>query len=205
VGERLGREVRERRSTPERERGPQDLGCTPGITGGEELATLAEEALETAEVDLLALERDPVPVSMRLQSPVAERFAELRNVDVDAVESARRRLVLPEGVDEAVRRDDLAAVQEKDGEQRALLAASDLERLPTRECLEGTEDPEVQRVVGIRQVTPLSPALNRPASEIQALLKGTSPCSSLTLRHTRDHDIYSLPGRLSSTAAQEEK
>ena len=84
---------------------------------------------------------------MRLQPAVAECFAELRDVDMDAVEGACGRLVLPEGVDQAVRRDDLGAAQEEDREKRALLARSDLERLSARERLEGTEDAELERVV----------------------------------------------------------
>jgi len=80
---------------------------------------------------------------------------------------------LPEGVDQAVRRDDLAAVQEEDCKQRALLPRSDLERPSPRECLEGAEDAELQRVFRNRQATPLSTALKRRASRIQALLKRT--------------------------------
>ena len=68
--ERLGREVRKRRSAPERECGPQGLRCTLGLACGEELSTLAEQALETGEVELLGLERQQVPVPARLQAAV---------------------------------------------------------------------------------------------------------------------------------------
>jgi hypothetical protein len=103
VCERLGREVRKRRSTPECERGSQGLRCTLGLALGEELSTLGEQALETAEVELLGLEREQVPMPTRLQAAVTERLAELRDVDVDAVESARGRAFLPERVDQTVR------------------------------------------------------------------------------------------------------
>ena len=177
LGERLGREIRERRPAPETECCSQGLCGGSGLTCGEKLSTLSEQALKTAEVDLLGLDREPVTMSTRLQAPVTERFAQLRDVDVDAVERARGRPALPERVDQAVCRDDFAAAQEKDREQRALLSRSDLEWRSACECLEGTEDAELERVFRSRQVPPLSSAHKRRASEIQGLLKRADRCS----------------------------
>ena len=117
-----------------------------GLAIGEELSTFAEQALETTEVELLGLEREQVPMPPRLQMPVTERLAELRDVDVDAVEGARGRVVVPERVDQAVGRDDLAGAQEKHGEQRPLLAGADLERLSALRDLEWAENAELQRI-----------------------------------------------------------
>ena len=160
--ERLGREVRKRRSSPKGKCGPQRLRCTFGLALGEELSTLPEQALETAEVELLRLEREQVPMPARLQTPVPERLAELRDVDVDAVEGARGRAFLPERVDQAVRGDDLAGAQEKECEQRPLFARAYLERLPALGHLERAEDAEFDRLVTTGQVASL-PCVSRPA------------------------------------------
>ena len=130
LGERLGREIRERRPAPETECCSQGLCGGSGLTRGEKLSTFSEHALKTAEIDLLGLDREPVTMSTRLQAPVTEGFAQLRDVDVDAVERARGRPALPERVDQAVCRDDFAAAQEKNREQRALLSRSDLSGVP---------------------------------------------------------------------------
>ncbi len=113
----------------------------------------------------------------RLQAPVAERLAELRDVDVDAVEGARGRAILPERVDQAVRGDDLACAQDKQCEERPLLAHADLERLPALGHPKRAEDAELERVVTSSQAASLSTALKCRASGIQALLKRTRTCS----------------------------
>jgi hypothetical protein len=95
-----------------------------------------------------------------LETPVTERLAELRDVDVDAVEGARRRRFLPERVDQPVTRDDLAGVEEKECEQRPLLACAQLERLPAVAHLERAEDAEFDRVVTTGQ------AAQRHASQL---------------------------------------
>ena len=181
--EGLGREVRKRRSAPERECRSQGLRRALGLALGEELSTLAEQALEPAEVELLGLERKQVPLPTRLQTPVAERLAELRDVDVDAVEGARGRVFVPERVDQAVRGDDLAGAQEKECEQRPLLARADLERLPALGRLERAEDAELDRVVTSGQAASFSARLKRRTSRIQALLKSTTTCSGRSFWH----------------------
>ena len=120
----------------------------------------------------------------RLQMPVAERLAELRDVDVDAVEGARGRAFIPEHVDQAVRGDDLACVQEKDCEQRPLLARAYLERLPALGHLERAEDAELHRVVTTGQAASIPARLKRCASGIQALLKRNGTFSGLVANGT---------------------
>src|SRR5918994_2237027 len=102
--ERLERDVRERRAAPQSERCSQRLGRKVGLARGEQLSTVAEQALEPAEVELLGLECEQVAAPVRLQAPVAERLTELRDVDVDAVEGARRRALAPQRIDQAIRR-----------------------------------------------------------------------------------------------------
>ena len=110
-----------------------------------------------------------------LQMPVPERLAELRDVDMDAVEGARRRFFVPERVDQAVRRDDLAGVQEKHREQRSLLAGTDLERLFALTDLEWAENSELHRVRPAGHETSFSAHLKRGTSGAQGLLKRAAP------------------------------
>ena len=72
----------------------------------------------------------------RVQTPVAQRLAEVRDIDVNAVERARGRILLPERVDQPVRRHHLTCAQEKDCEQCSLLARAHLEWLPALGHLE---------------------------------------------------------------------
>ena len=53
--------------------------------------------------------------------------------------------LVPERVDQPVRRDDLAGAQEKQREQRPLFAGADLERPAALPDLERAEDAELQR------------------------------------------------------------
>src|SRR5215217_5842069 len=120
--EGLERDVRERGAVPQSERRSQRVGRTIRLARGQQLSTVHKQALEPAEVELLGLEREQVPAPVGLQAPVAERLTELRDVDMDAVESARRRALTPKRIDQAIRRHDLARAQEKEHEQRPLLA-----------------------------------------------------------------------------------
>ena len=63
--ERLECEVGERRPTPESKCGAQPIGGGGGVAGGERLAPLQGEILETPEVELLRREFDRVPRSAR--------------------------------------------------------------------------------------------------------------------------------------------
>ena len=75
---------------------------------------------------MVGLELEQIAMSPGLQLSVAEHLAELRHVDVDAVDRARRRNVLPERVDQAIGRDDLVSAQEEHCQQRPLLAGPDV-------------------------------------------------------------------------------
>lgn len=109
---------------------------------------------------MFGLEREQVPMPTRLQAPVTERLAELRDVNVDAIDRARGRVFVPKRVDQPVCGDDLARTQEKECEQRPLFACADLERLPTLGHLERAKDAEFHRVVTTGQ------AASFPASQV---------------------------------------
>jgi hypothetical protein len=102
--------------------------------------------LETCEVELFGLQMEHVPVAARLEPAVPEGRAQPRHVDVDAVGGTCRHAFTPEGVDQAVRRDDVAGVQEQERQERRLLAGAHMERSPVRGHLERAEKTEVECV-----------------------------------------------------------
>ena len=96
---------------------------------------------------------------------------------MDAVEGARGRVFVPERVDQAVGRDDLAGAQEKHNEQRSLLAGTDLERLSTLTDLEWAENAELHRVRPAGHEASFSAHLKLGTSGAQGLLKRAGPDS----------------------------
>ena len=124
LGEGLEREVAERRTAPQRQRASQPRGPGLGVARGQGAATLRRQELETVKVDLLGRGLQAVTRPLRHDHPgVADRFAELRHVHLDAVRRRPWRLAAPELVDQAVDRDRLVRVQEEDREQRTLFRA----------------------------------------------------------------------------------
>ena len=53
-----------------------------------------------------------------------------------------RRALLPQGVDQPVPGHDLIGVEEQHGEERPLLRAAEIERLPAGDHLQRAEDPK---------------------------------------------------------------
>ena len=74
-----------------------------------------EQLLEAVDVELLGLEQQPVAASLGDYAPVSQHFAQLRDVDVDAVEGTRRRGVAPECLDQAVGGDGFSIVEQENG------------------------------------------------------------------------------------------
>ena len=73
--------------------------------------------------------RERVPVSPRLERVVAERLAQSRHVDLHALGRGTRRLLTPELVDDPLRRDGLAAMEQQQGEHRPLLRRPEVDPL----------------------------------------------------------------------------
>src|SRR4029450_2596746 len=96
-----------------------------GVARGKRGPALAEEELESGQVDLLGLNCEHIPTSARQQLCATERLAQVRDVDAEAVQGARGRAAVPEGVDRAVGGDVLPRIQEEKREQRALLSDAD--------------------------------------------------------------------------------
>jgi hypothetical protein len=111
LGERLVRELRQRRPAPERER----LLVPP----------LANEPFEAVHVDLVWVDAQDVAGRLRGEHPVREHLAQPRDVHLHARDGGLGRALAPEFIDEAVARNDLVRVQEEHGEECALFRAAE--------------------------------------------------------------------------------
>jgi hypothetical protein len=103
-----------------------------------------DEPASTFDVELAFLDAKPIPRRLRLETAGTERLSELRDVDLDRFRRRLRRLVLPDRVDQVVLRNDPVRLEKKQSEDSALFLPAEVERLPAREHLERTEDPELQ-------------------------------------------------------------
>ena len=148
--ERLVGEVGERRPAPERQR-----LLEPRRGGGRLFVPrLFDECLEARRVERIDAQR--VPRRLREQRAVPEHPPQPGDVALHVLRRRRRRDLAPELVHEPVDRDDLAAAQEQDSEQRPRLAGRKLERPVVAGDLERAQDPELERTINRRQ-----PIVNR--------------------------------------------
>ena len=145
LGERLERELGQRRSTPEAERFVQGSRRTLGIALCERIPPLAEPALEAVQVELGRLDREQVAGRAGQQSLRGQQLAQPRDVDLQALHRGFGRLVAPELVDQTIARQDVVCVHEEQRKQRALLGARERQQpLPVMD-LERTQDPVLHR------------------------------------------------------------
>ena len=104
-----------------------------------------DERLEAREVEVAGLERDRVPRRVRDDRVAGpERAPQPGHVDLERLGGGRRRLVAPQHVDEARRRDRLLAMGEQQRrEQRALLGGLELDRAVRPVDAQRSEDREL--------------------------------------------------------------
>jgi hypothetical protein len=128
---RLVREIRERWSVPEVER----------------LCELAsrDESAEAFQVVVLRFDTKDVTVRRRLEARTSigvrsEEFPQSRNVDTEARAGFGRRVLVPNGIDQALSRHELVGVQQQDRQDRSLLSPTKSERLTGRGDLQRAED-----------------------------------------------------------------
>src|SRR5215211_8993583 len=110
-GERLVQEIRERRSTPERQRPVRGL---PGTAVAAAIRGIADQPLEAESIDHLGIEPQLVGATVRhdLRAALArEQLAQLRDVELDVLRGARRLLLTPQTLDHPVHRDRRVGVQ----------------------------------------------------------------------------------------------
>ena len=128
LGEVVVGEVGEGLAAPELECLP-DRGLRAGrISAGEPFSSLLQQRSEAIAVELTRLDDQEVAVPARLQAlPLAERPTHARDLRLDALDGAGRRLVRPERLDEAVDRDDLVRMEQEHRNEEALLAAAEVD------------------------------------------------------------------------------
>ena len=145
------REIGERGSAPERERFEQRPSRQPRTPCAQSASALLNEPLKSFGVELVRLHPEEVAGGPRDQkallvasgAPTSQRLAQLGDVDLDDLHGCRRRVTVPELVDQTINRDDLVSVEQQDGQQRSLLDATQGNLAPLRPDLNRPEDPKL--------------------------------------------------------------
>ena len=137
--ERRLAEIRERRPAPERERLAQRLGRGGGCLASRPF----DELREALEVELAGLDAEEVARPAGDDSVGAEQLAERVHRHLEGVCGRLRRILAPEGVDQALARNDRVGVEEQKREQRPLAPAADGEDAAVLLDLERAEQPEL--------------------------------------------------------------
>ena len=138
--ERVVGEVCKRRPAPQRERLVQPVRGSLRIRS----RRLVAQPLEAVEVEPAGLDPQRVPGRPRQDHVGAERPAQLRDVDVEALRGVRRRMRAPDVLDQPVGRDDLVRVHEQHREHGARLAFRQRQRAVLADRLERPEHLERQ-------------------------------------------------------------
>jgi hypothetical protein len=119
---------------------------------------LLDEIVELVEVELLVLEVQLVPAGPRAQDlRLTQRTAKSGDMRAERRSGARRRLGAVQILDQVLVRDHLTAMEEKDGEQRALAGNR---RAPAVAPLLDDEWAEDFEFHGLPLVTRLQPDCN---------------------------------------------
>jgi hypothetical protein len=113
-GERLVGEVGERVAAPQSQCRAEELARARRVAICKPLSRFFDQRLEPLAVDLSGRRQEHVAAAARLQHIAAERLAQVRDVDLDRLRRRRRWPLAPELVDQAIARDDFAAMQQQD-------------------------------------------------------------------------------------------
>ena len=144
LGEGVEREIGERVSTPERER----VGGARRSARRLACARLGEQLLEAHAVERLRVDVEHIPGWSRGERQViAQQRSESVRVCLQGVLCLLRRRFRPEGVDQAVDRDDTAVIHEQHREERPWLRGAQGHRRAVAPDLQGPEHPKLHRHV----------------------------------------------------------
>ena len=157
LGELVEGELGEHGATPERESLVEKGDGRRRIVVFQRPVSFARKPLELDRVDLRRVAPQHVPGVSRFDHAAdgaATRFeqaAQMRDVPLQCLGRRRRRPLAPERIDQHVRRDDLAATEGEDSQERSLASSRNLD-LPARRVakLERAEDPELHLTPGRR-------------------------------------------------------
>ena len=141
--EALVGEIGQRLPTPQRKRLAQAPVGDRRVTRGKRALAAGHQRLKTADVNLLALDREQITVSPRQDHIVAERLAQLRDVALNDLDRARGRPLAPQLVDQPIGRQHLAAVNQQHSQQRTLLSAAQRDQATILRDLKRPKYPKV--------------------------------------------------------------
>jgi hypothetical protein len=131
--ERFVAELRQRLSSPERERIVEQRRTPHGLTGPGGV----DEAPDASQVELLWLEPHDVARRAGLDHVRTERLSQLRDEVLERGHRRRRWIPLPERLDETVERDDPSRLEQEHREQGPLLRTADRDRFAICASLQG--------------------------------------------------------------------
>ena len=155
LGERLGRQVGERRPAPQSQGLAHHGGGLLGLPCGERSPSLLDELREALRVELAGSQTQAIARRRRLDDvAVAERFAQPRDVHLDGLDRARRRLLAPQRERQSLGADRLTGVQQQQGQDRARLDPTQGQRSLLAANFKRPQDPELHRA---RRTLPASP------------------------------------------------
>src|SRR6185437_10789183 len=98
---------------------------------------------ELEEVDGVRLDDESIAGRRRLERTFRQELPELRDVNLEGVARCVGRLVAPEGIDEAITRDDPIWIQEQNREQGAPLLPSECDGLAVQAHGDRAEEAEL--------------------------------------------------------------
>ena len=152
--ERLEGEIRERRAAREPQRFAQQRRRVLGLAAGKRALPVVEQPLEALGVELAGRHLEEISRRCRAEDVrPAERLAQPRHVDLDALDGARRRVLAPQRERQAIGAHRLVGVQQQHGEDRTGLDTSQGHRSVLAVDLHGPEYPKLH---GVRRKLPPS-------------------------------------------------
>src|SRR5205085_9161907 len=105
-GERLGRQLREGWATPHAERPVEGLQRALGRMTCQRLPTGEDQVLEPCNIELVRVDFEFVPRRMaanaRTRAGRLQRLSQVRQIDVERVNSSRRGFVTPEHLNKSI-------------------------------------------------------------------------------------------------------
>ncbi len=145
LGERLVAEVGQGRPPPQGQRLGQGVGGLGGGPVGQGLATLGEQALEPAQVDLVGDGPEQVPGRPGDQPPLGQGPAQPRHGRLEGVGRPRGRVLAPQLHQHALAGHDLVGVQDQQGEHGPLAGSPVRDRPPAVRQLQRTQEANLHR------------------------------------------------------------
>jgi hypothetical protein len=143
AGEVLVGEVGQGLASPQLERRPEALCGHSGISALVRLPSLAGEPVEAVGVHLFGWHLEHIASAARGQDTVAQQLAKARYVDLNGLGRRIGRSLAPQLVDHPIHRDDLAAVDQEDRQNRSLPATPQRHLPPVDQDLERAKNAEV--------------------------------------------------------------